>query len=66
MLRTQLRLIERVHWNKKKKYLIRELHAQATRRILWCMLVSVFLLILPCIAINLDFKIAGIAGGGQC
>jgi hypothetical protein len=51
-----LRLMEGVHWNNKKKYLVRELHAQATRRILWFLLVSLVLMILPFVVINLDIE----------
>ncbi len=56
-----LRLVEGVHWNTKKKYLVRVVHAQATRRILWCLLVSLVLLIAPYLVINLDFKTAGVS-----
>jgi len=42
-----LRILEAVHWNAKKKYLARPLRAQATNRILVCLLVSFVLLIAP-------------------
>jgi hypothetical protein len=42
-----LRVLEAVHWNAKKKYLARPLRAQATNRILVCLLVSFVLLIAP-------------------
>jgi hypothetical protein len=42
-----LRILEAVHWNAKKKYLARPLRAQATNRILVCVLVSFVLLIAP-------------------
>jgi hypothetical protein len=51
-----LRLMESVHWNDKKKYLVRELHRQATHRILLCLLVSFVVLILPYLFIYLDFS----------
>jgi hypothetical protein len=42
-----LRILEAAHWNAKKKYLARPLRAQATNRILVCLLVSFVLLIAP-------------------
>jgi len=51
-----LRLMEGIHWNKKKRYVVGELYAQATRRILWCILVSFVLLILPYIAVNVFYE----------
>jgi len=42
-----LRILEVVHWNAKKKYLARPLGAQATNRILVCVLTSLVLLLAP-------------------
>ena len=42
-----LRLMEAIHWNKNQQYLLREMHAQATHRILWCIMLSSLLVILP-------------------
>jgi hypothetical protein len=51
-----LRLMEALHWNKKRKYLVRGLYAQTTRRILLCLLVSFAVLILPYLFIYWDFS----------
>jgi hypothetical protein len=49
-----LRLTEAVHWNKNQQYLLRELYAQATRRVLFFTAVSALLVILPYISPNSD------------
>jgi hypothetical protein len=56
-----LRVMEAVQWNEKKKYLVRDLHVQATRRVLYGLLVSFVVLVLPYVAIHLDFKSGGFA-----
>jgi hypothetical protein len=51
-----LRLKEAVHWSEKKKYLVRDLRVQATRRILYSLLVSFVVLILPYLVMYLDYE----------
>jgi hypothetical protein len=51
-----LRIMERLHWHAKKRFLSRPIRKQATKNILWCMLAAFMLAILPYIAIWLDFK----------
>jgi hypothetical protein len=53
-----LRLIEGIHWNKKKKDLVRELHTKATRQILLCLFASLVLIIFPYVVINADVELA--------
>ena len=49
-----LRIMERLHWHAKKRFLSRPIRKQATKNILWCMLAAFLLAILPYIAIWLD------------
>jgi hypothetical protein len=51
-----LRIMERLHWHAKKRYLSRPIRKQATKNILWCMLVAFALAVFPYIAIWLDFN----------
>jgi len=50
-----LRIMERLHWHAKKRYLCRPIRKQATKNILYCMLFAFALAILPYVAIWLDF-----------
>ena len=50
-----LRIMERLHWHAKKRYLSRPIRKQATKNILWCMLAAFLVAVLPYIAIWLDF-----------
>jgi len=51
-----LRIMERLHWHAKKRYLSRPIRKQATKNVLWCMLAAFFLAVMPYIAIYLDFR----------
>jgi hypothetical protein len=53
-----LRILEAVHWNAKKKFLARPLGAQATNRILGCLLTSLVLLLAPYGFLISDFATA--------
>lgn len=53
-----LRIMERLHWHAKKRYLSRPIRKQATKNILWCMLAAFVLAILPYIAIWLDSRVS--------
>lgn len=50
-----LRIMERLHWHAKKRYLSRPVRKQATKNVLWCMLAAFLLAVIPYIAIYLDF-----------
>jgi hypothetical protein len=54
-----LRIMEAIHWNAKKKYLSRPIRNEATKNILWCLLVSFLFLLLPYCYLIVDFKPAG-------
>lgn len=49
-----LRIMETLHWQAKKRYLARPIRQEATKNILWCMLVAFVLMITPYILQNLD------------
>lgn len=51
-----LRIMERLHWHAKKRYLSRPIRKQATKNVLWCMLAAFLLAVLPYVAIWLDFR----------
>jgi hypothetical protein len=51
-----LRAMEAVHWNAKKKYLARPIRKQATKKILWCMLIAFLLLVAPYGYLLFDFQ----------
>jgi hypothetical protein len=51
-----LRIMERLHWHAKKRYLSRPIRKQATKNVLWCMLAAFLLAVLPYVAIWLDFN----------
>ena len=51
-----LRIMERLHWHAKKRYLSRPIRTQATKNVLWCMLAAFLLAVMPYIAIWLDFN----------
>jgi hypothetical protein len=53
-----LRVMERLHWHAKKRFLARPIRKQATKTILWCMLAAFLLAILPYVAIWLDARIS--------
>jgi hypothetical protein len=50
-----LRIMERLHWHAKKRYLCRPIRKQATKNVLYCMLVAFLLAVFPYIAIWLDY-----------
>lgn len=50
-----LRVMEAVHWCAKKEYLARPLRQEATTRILKCLLISFFLLVVPYVVLIWDF-----------
>jgi hypothetical protein len=58
------RLMGAIHWNKNKQYLLRELHAEATRQILWFIFGSALLVIVPYIVYIIYSAIYGADGGG--
>lgn len=47
-----LRVMEALHWTAKKKYLARPIRKEATKIILYCVLISFFLLIAPYVLLN--------------
>jgi hypothetical protein len=49
-----LRVLEAIHWAAKKKYLVRPIRKEASKILLWCVILAFFLMILPYIAINFD------------
>jgi hypothetical protein len=49
-----LRILERLHWHAKKRFLSRPVRRQATKNVLWCMLAAFLLAILPYVAIWVD------------
>jgi hypothetical protein len=51
-----LRIMERLHWHAKKRYLSRPIRKQATKNILWCMLAAFLLAVFPYIAIWVDWR----------
>ena len=53
-----LRIMERLHWHAKKRYLSRPIRKQATKNILWFMLAAFLLAIFPYIAIWLDTRVS--------
>jgi hypothetical protein len=53
-----LRVMEAIHWNAKKKYLARPIRKEATKNILWCMLIAFFLLVAPYGYLIADFSTA--------
>ncbi len=57
-----LRLLEAIHWNAKKKYLVRPIRIEATNRILSAMLISFILLVAPYVYLVRDFagEVSGI------
>ena len=56
-----LRVMEAIHWNAKKKYLARPIRKEATKSILWGLLISFFLLVVPYGYLIADFTSAQIA-----
>lgn len=50
-----LRVLEVLHWNAKKKYLARPIRKEATKNILFCVIVAFLLAIAPYILVNLDY-----------
>ncbi|HXW25087.1 MAG TPA: hypothetical protein VEK73_10085 [Xanthobacteraceae bacterium] len=57
LLRTfLLRVMELIHWNAKKKYLARPIRKEATKKVLWCMLISFLLLVAPYGYLLVDFS----------
>jgi hypothetical protein len=53
-----LRIMERLQWHHKKRHLSRPIRKQATKNILWCILVAFLLTILPYVAFWLDSRVA--------
>jgi hypothetical protein len=53
------RLMGAIHWNKNKQYLLRELHAEATRQILWFIFGSALLVIVPYIIYFIHNAVSG-------
>jgi hypothetical protein len=53
-----LRIMERLHWHHKKRYLSRPIRKKATKNILWCLLVAFLLAILPYIVYWLDSRVS--------
>lgn len=49
-----LRIMERLHWHAKKRYLSRPIRKHATKNVLWCMLGAFTLAVLPYVAIWWD------------
>ena len=47
-----LRVTEAIQWNAKKKYLAQPIRKEATKNILYCVLVSFFLVIAPYVILN--------------
>jgi hypothetical protein len=50
-----LRVMEAIHWNARKKYLARPIRKEATKNILWCMLIAFVLLVAPYGYLLVDF-----------
>jgi hypothetical protein len=53
-----LRIMERLHWHAKKRFLSRPIRRQATKNILWCMLAAFALAVLPYVAVWVDSQTA--------
>jgi len=51
-----LRVLEAIHWSMRKKYLARPIRKEATKNILYCLLVAFILLIVPYVYLNIDFN----------
>jgi hypothetical protein len=51
-----LRVLEAIHWSAKKKYLAGPIRKEATKNILWCLLVAFALLVVPYIYLNIDYS----------
>ena len=50
-----LRVMELLHWHAKRRNLSRPIRKEATKNILWCMIVAFVLAVAPYLLINVDF-----------
>lgn len=49
-----MRVLETLHWAEKKKYLARPIRKEATKILLYCLILAFALMLLPYVAINFD------------